>query len=208
MNVLAIGAHFDDIELGCAGALAGHINKGDEVTVFVATKSGYTGPGNAVIRSDEEAKSEGEKACEILGANLVCGGFETLALEFTDELNLMLVDLISKKKIDLIYTHYTGDVHHDHKALAKASLHAGRHVPRILQYHSNWYQSDDNFEANFYVDITDTWDIKEKMLKAHESEFARAGQKWLKYFKNEAENNGFRCGVTLAEGFHTVKYLM
>lgn len=207
MNVLAIGAHFDDIELGCAGALARHIAEGDKVIIYVATKSGYVGPGNKVIRSDSEAESEGEKAAAILGADLVCGGFETLHLEFTDDLNLHLVELIEKEKIDTIYSHYSGDIHHDHIALAKASMHAGRHVPRFLQYHSNWYQSDNSFDANFYVDVTDYWEKKVEMLKAHESEFARAGEKWLKYFRNEAQNNGFRCGVELAEGFQLVKWL-
>jgi len=208
MNVLAIGAHFDDIELGCAGALAKHIVDGDKVIIYVATKSGYTGPNNKVIRSDETAEAEGEKAASILGARLVCGGFATLNLEFTDDLNLQLVELIEKEEIDLIYTHYTGDIHHDHIALAKASLHAGRHVPRILQYHSNWYQSDECFDANFYVDVSEVWDKKVDMLKAHESEYERAGEKWLAYFKNEAQNNGFRCGVELAEGFHLVKWIV
>lgn len=41
MNILAIGAHFDDVELGCGGALAKHTSSGDQVTVYVATKSGY-----------------------------------------------------------------------------------------------------------------------------------------------------------------------
>lgn len=208
MNVLAIGAHFDDIELGCAGALAKHIKNGDKVIIYVATKSGYTGANNQVIRSDAEAVSEGEKAAGILGAKLVCGGFETLHLEFEDELNLQIVELIAAEKIDCVYSHFEGDVHHDHVALAKASLHAGRHITKFLQYHSNWYQSNNNFIPDFFVDVTETWDIKERMLKAHESEFKRAGEKWLKFFRNEAENNGLKCGVELAEGFKVVKWLM
>ena len=42
MNVLAIGAHFDDIELGCGGTLAGHVRRGDNVYAYVATVSGLT----------------------------------------------------------------------------------------------------------------------------------------------------------------------
>jgi LmbE family N-acetylglucosaminyl deacetylase len=41
VNILAIGAHFDDVELGCGGALARHAKLGDRVYVFVATVSGY-----------------------------------------------------------------------------------------------------------------------------------------------------------------------
>ena len=41
MNVLAIGAHFDDIELGCGGSVAAHVQNNDSVFAYVATKSGY-----------------------------------------------------------------------------------------------------------------------------------------------------------------------
>ena len=44
MNVLALGAHFDDVELGCGGALAAHSLKGDNITVYTATLSGYLDP--------------------------------------------------------------------------------------------------------------------------------------------------------------------
>ena len=43
MNVLAVGAHFDDLELGCGGSLARHVRKGDRVIGFVATTSDYGG---------------------------------------------------------------------------------------------------------------------------------------------------------------------
>ncbi len=207
MNVLAIGAHFDDIELGCSGSLRKHVENGDKVVIYVATKSGYSGPGRGTVRSNEEALSEGEKAAELIGGRLVCGGFETLHLEFEDELNAQLVQLIEQEKIDLIYTHFKDDVHHDHAALAKASLHAGRHVPRILMYHSNWYQSDVRFTPDFYQDITTTWETKEAVIKAHKSEYERTGGVWVDYFYQEAENNGFICGVKLAEGFRCVKWL-
>ena len=207
MNVLAIGAHFDDIELGCSGSLKKHVENGDKVIIYVATRSGFVSPGQVTVRSDEEAMAEGEAAAALIGGKLICGGFETLKLEFEDDLNAQLVQLIEKEKIDLIYTHYKDDVHHDHMALAKASLHAGRHVPRILMYHSNWYQSDVRFSPDFYQDITDTWETKEAVIKAHKSEYERVGDTWINYFRKEAENNGFICGTTLAEGFHCVKWL-
>ena len=208
MNILAIGAHFDDIELGCSGTLARHVQKGDHVILYVATTSGYANPKGAVIRKSEEAMQEGQKAAEKIGGELICGGFATLQLEFEDTLNAQLVQLIEKEKIDLIYTHFADDVHHDHIALSKASIHAGRHVPRILAYHSNWYQSLRPFCANFYVDITDTWRVKEAVIRSHESEMERVGNSWLTYFKNEAINNGFTAGVAMAEGFQCVKWLV
>lgn len=208
MNILAIGAHFDDIELGCSGSLRQHVKNGGRVVIYVATNSGFVSPDNVTVRSDDTAMAEGKAAAELIGAALVCGGFETLKLEFEDSLNAQLVRLVEKEKIDLIYTHYKEDVHHDHSALAKASLHAGRHVPRILMYHSNWYQSDVRFTPDFYRDITNTWETKEAVIRAHKSEYDRVGDAWIDYFRKDAENNGYACGVKLAEGFRCVKWLV
>lgn len=207
MNVLAIGAHFDDIELGCSGSLKKHVERGDNVIIYVATMSGFVSPDQVTVRSNETAMEEGERAAALIGGRLICGGFETLKLEFEDSLNAQLVHLIEQEKIDLIYTHYKDDVHHDHSALAKASLHAGRHVPRILTYRSNWYQSDLPFTPDFYQDITDTWETKEAVIRAHRSEYERVGDRWIDYFRRDAQKNGFACGVGLAEGFCCVKWL-
>ncbi len=66
MNVLAIGAHFDDLELGCGGTLIKHVKRGDNVTMLVVTKSSYNDPNNKVIRRAEVAYEEGEKAASIV----------------------------------------------------------------------------------------------------------------------------------------------
>jgi Uncharacterized proteins, LmbE homologs len=207
MNILAIGAHFDDVELGCGGALAKHSRKGDKVYIYVATLSGFSNYAKQLVRGNDLALEEGRKATEILGAELIRGFFETLKLEFTDDLTVELLKIIEQKQIDQIYCHWTGDVHHDHSALAKASLHAGRHIKRILMYRSNWYHASVDFRGNFYVDITDTWTMKEEAIKAHTSEYQRVGEKWLSFFKNEAENAGQRIGVRFAEVFEVVKWI-
>lgn len=207
MNVLAVGAHFDDVELGCSGALAKHVKNGDNVIIYVATNSEYANSEGRIIRSGEVAKKEGEKAAEIIGAKLICGKCQSLFLEFNDELNVEILEIIEKEKIDLIYTHWTGDIQHDHINLGKASIHSGRHVPRILMYRSNWYKSDSNFNENFYVDISDTWETKEKAILAHESENGRVGTKWIDYFKRDAQNKGMICGTEYAECFEVVKWL-
>src|SRR5690348_4586218 len=53
MNVLAIGAHPDDVELGCGGALARHVAAGDKVTFLVMT-TGERGPQDSVPRVLEQ----------------------------------------------------------------------------------------------------------------------------------------------------------
>ena len=208
MNVLAIGAHFDDVELGCGGALARHVLDGDRVFVFVATVSGYSSHGGRRVRSNRAALREGKAAMKVLGVHeLICGPFTTLNVEFVDALNRDIVRLAETHAIDLVYTHWVGDVHHDHQAVARATLHSCRHVPRLLMYRSNWYHSAQDFHGTFYVDITDTWDVKERAILAHESEVTRTGRRWISFFRNEAENAGQRIGVETAEVFEVVKYL-
>lgn len=208
MNVLAIGAHFDDVELGCGGALARHANNGDNVYVFVATVSGFANYHNQTVRSNETALAEAKAAMRALGVTeLVCGEFKTLEVEFIDPLNVKILRLVEEKKIDRIYTHWIGDIHHDHQAVAKASIHSCRHVPRLLMYRSNWYHSPMDFRGNFYVDITTTWQAKEQAILAHASEVERTGSKWLQFFKNEAENAGQRIGVKYAEVYEVLKWL-
>ena len=76
MRILAIGAHFDDVELGCGGTIARHTRNGDEVTIYVATDSGYSDYANRVIRKPEVARREGQNAADILGVKeLICGGY-------------------------------------------------------------------------------------------------------------------------------------
>ncbi|MFZ5862540.1 MAG: PIG-L deacetylase family protein [Nitrospirota bacterium] len=208
MNVLAIGAHFDDVELGCGGVLARHAKSGDNVYVYVATVSGFSNYNSQTVRSNEIALSEGKNSMAILGVKeLICGQFKTLEVEFVDPLNIELLRIVQEKNIELVYTHWVGDVHHDHQAVARASLHSCRHVPRLLMYRSNWYHATTDFHGNFYADITEYWPVKEAAIRAHVSEVQRVGEKWISFFRNEAENAGQRIGVKMAEVFELVKWL-
>ena len=208
MNILAIGAHFDDVELGCGGTLAKHVAEKDSVYIYVATISGYSNHSEKIIRSNEVALAEAKSAIDILGVTeLICGDFKTLEVEFIDALNIQILRLVEKYKIDKVYMHWTGDIHHDHQAVGRASLHSCRHVKNILMYRSNWYHSTQEFRGNFYVDISEYWEIKERAIRAHVSEFDRTGKKWINFFKNEAENAGQKIGVPMAEVFEVVKFL-
>ena len=55
MNVLGVGAHYDDLELGCSGTLINHVKKGDNVTMLVITDSSYKNPDG-----QEESLSAGD----------------------------------------------------------------------------------------------------------------------------------------------------
>lgn len=208
MNILAVGAHFDDVELGCGGAIARHVQQGDKVFVYTATNSQYGNKEGSIVRSGEAALGEAENASRILGYELITGDIPTFSLEFGEAVNGQLIKIIEEKEIEWIYTHWTHDIHHDHINLSLSTLHAARHVNRILMYKSNWYLSNEVFHDNFYIDISDTWDLKEKAIKAYASEYHRVGDRWIEYFKREALNNGLKMGVKYAEAFQVVKWFI
>ena len=122
-------------------------------------------------------------------------------------MNIDILRIVEDKNIQKVYTHWIGDIHHDHQAVSKASLHSCRHVPRMLMYRSNWYNSTLEFKGNFYVDISEFWHLKERAINAHNSETMRTREQWTHFFKNEALNAGQRIGVKYAEVFEIVKWL-
>jgi LmbE family N-acetylglucosaminyl deacetylase len=206
-NVLAIGAHFDDIELGCGGTVARHVSQGDNVIMLVLTNSAYYNYDGVAIRTEEVAKKEGLEAAKILGVkNLISIGLETKTLQYGFELIEIINKVIDDNNIDLIYTHWDKDVHQDHSAIGRATLNAGRHVKSILMYRSNWYHTTTEFRGNYYVDISDFIDIKISAVKAHENEYKKFGQGWVDFFVNENSNAGKKIGCEYAEAFEIVKY--
>lgn len=207
MRILAIGAHYDDLELGCGGTLARHVRDGDQVWGFIATESGYSDSGGKRIRGNDEACYEGRMAAGIIGYELISGDIPTFEIEPGERIQRKLLDIIESKKIDTIYTHWLYDVHHDHRNLAAATMHCAKHINRILMYRSNWYQSDISFREDFMVDISSTWVLKEKALRVYMGEMERTGNTWLDYFKRQAQNLGMQCGVGFAECFQVVKWM-
>lgn len=207
MNVLAVGAHFDDIELGCGGTLARHVQRGDNVTVYVATHSGYSNPSGRVIRARDVARREGERAAQILGVKLLAGDWETNHLIFSDPLVCSVLSIVEEYEIDTLYTHWTDDAHQDHRALGRACIVAGKHVPRVLMYQSNFYDAGEPFVGNFYVDISATADQKKEAIAAHVSELERVEGRWQDVFINKCAVDGYKVGTAYAEAFQVVKYL-
>lgn len=207
MNILAIGSHFDDVELGCGGAICKDAKEGHNIFVYVVTLSGFQTFSGDFTRTNETAYDEGKNAIETLGAKLIRGKFKTFHVEFNEELNREILRIVEENKIDKVYIHWVGDINHDHNVVAKASLHSCRHVPRVLMYRSNWYHSAEDFRGNFYVNISEYWQQKETAIRQHKSEMDRTGNRWIEFFKNEAKNAGQRIGVEYAEVFEVVKWL-
>lgn len=208
MNVLAVGAHYDDVELGCSGTLIKHVRRGDKVTILVITDSSYKNPNGDLIRGTDVALKEGKAAANIIGAELICLNYETFLVPFDEALTKEITRYIEELGIDTMYSHWTYDLHRDHQYAAKSTLMAGRHVPRFLMYRSNFYDTEQQFRGNFYSDISDVMDKKIEVIKAHKSELERVRYRWLDFYCKLHKNDGQKIGVKYAECFEVVRYLI
>jgi len=207
MNILGVGAHFDDMELGCSGTLMKHIQQGDKVFMMVVCNSAYKNPVGDIVRDMDTAYMEGKKAAAIIGAELICLDYDTFMIPFDEGLTGTISRYIEKLNINIIYSPWIHDLHRDHHYTAKNTIMAGRQVPRFLMYRCNYYDTEHVFQGNFYSDITDTMDNKIEVIKAHKSELERVRFKWLDFFKNQNANDGQKIGVKYAECFEVVRYL-
>ncbi|BCS89195.1 PIG-L deacetylase family protein [Pseudodesulfovibrio sediminis] len=208
MNVLAIGAHYDDVELGCSGTLLKHVADGDTVTLIVASKSAYKDPKGNLVRSAEVAEAEGEAAAKIMGVDCIRLDYEALYVPDDEELTRIIRQKIEELSIDIVYSHWVHDVHRDHRNLARVTLMASRPVPRVLMYRSNYYDTYEPFRGTFYSDISVFMDTKVEVISAHESELERVRYTWIDFMKRQNANDGQKIGVKYAEKFEVVKYLV
>lgn len=208
MNILAIGAHYDDVELGCSGTLVKHVRAGDKVTILVVSDSAFKNREGEVVRAADVAEREGREAAAIIGADMVTLGFPTFGVPFDDTLGRQMMHLVEELAVDTIYCHWVHDVHRDHHYTARTALMAGRHVPRFLMYRSNFYDAEAPFRGNLYSDISAVMDVKIRSIRAHVSEMARVKDSWLEFVKYQNSNDGQRVGVKFAERFEVVRYLV
>ncbi len=206
-NVLGVGAHYDDLDLGCSGTLIKHARTGDNVTMLVITDSAYKDPKGKTIRSAETARKEGEEAATLVGAHLICLDYKTFEVPFDETLTRTINRIIRDMKIDTVYGHWTGDLHRDHINAGQATLMAARHVPRFLMYRSNYYESGKDFRGSFYSDITEYYESKMAVIKCHKSELERVEFAWIDFFAHQNQNDGLKIGCKYAEAFEVIRYL-
>jgi LmbE family N-acetylglucosaminyl deacetylase len=200
MHVLGIGAHPDDLELGCAGTLAQHVASGDDVTLLVVT-AGQAGPGDVALR-----EHEAREGASVIGADIIFGGLPDGSVS-NYELDLVhLIERVVKHTgAQLVYTHGEKDSHQDHRAVALASMGACRGVKGVLCYDS---PSSIGFSPSVFVDITTTLDKKLAALEAHRTQVGGSAMASLSLVKTQAGYRGFQCRCEAAEGFETLRLVL
>jgi N-acetylglucosamine malate deacetylase 1 len=217
MRVLAIGAHPDDLEILCGGTLAQFAARRDAVTMLVMTDgcAGHAeiGPGELAAIREREARA----AASVIGAEFAWLGLPD-EFVFNDEpTRRRLLDAIRAARPDLILTHDPVDYHPDHRATSRAVFDASfvMGLPNVqtpsaphpgvapLYYFDTL--AGIGFQPAEYVDVTETFATKQKMLAAHETQLA-----WLRhhdaidvqeFMETVALFRGLQCGCRYAEAF-------
>ena len=155
MNILAIGAHPDDIELGCGGLLLRASRQGHSVFMYTLTRGAASG-------DPQERTKELIKSAKFIGAKkLWIDNFEDTKLSLTSELINHIEFFINQSDPDIVITHSIGDTHHDHRAIAASTIEAGRFVPNILSYEIPVTR---DFKPQVYFDISDVIDDKIELI--------------------------------------------
>jgi LmbE family N-acetylglucosaminyl deacetylase len=165
VKILAIGAHPDDIELGCGGALALFKKKGHEVSVLVLTRGEASG--DPIVR-----ENECKLAASIIGVDrLYFGNLADTRITDGIETVRTIEDTIDTVAPDFVFTHSPKDSHQDHRNTYLASMSAARHASRVLLYESPAALQD--FSPQAFIDISQTMNPKLKAVEAFNSQAAK-----------------------------------
>lgn len=218
MNVLAVGAHPDDIEFQCAGTLAKYAKQGHTVSLAVVTNGEA---GSPTLGKEEIAairKAESQASAKLLGAALYWMDFPDEFLFNDASTRLRFIDMVRQAKPDLILCpHPSKDYHPDHTTAGQIlrDIHVMASVPNIVTEHPPHSRIPRivymdtllgvRSTPNRYVDITEEIEIKRQMLACHKSQEA-----WMKALYGVppvtmmecfARTRGFQCGCAYAEAF-------
>jgi bacillithiol biosynthesis deacetylase BshB1 len=216
VDVLAIAAHPDDVELSCAGTLVRLAQQGRRFGIVDLTRGEMGTRG-----TPEDRREEARQAAGILGASFR----ETLdfgdgGLAKSEANELALIDLIRREKPRLILTSYPDDRHPDHRRAGElvtdAAFYAGlrkretaypAHRPQQTVYFSAAYVHP----PTFVVDVGPAMELRRSAIRAYRSQFHDPNSRdpetllsqetFLEMVEARARHFGFLIGVEFGEGF-------
>jgi N-acetylglucosamine malate deacetylase 1 len=227
LDILAFGAHPDDVELGCSGTIAKEISLGKKVGIIDLTRGELGTRGSVEIRNSESAK-----ASQILGVS----ARENLDMRdgffVNDEAHQMkIIQMIRKYQPEIVLCNAVEDRHIDHGKGSKlvsdacflsglrkidTSLNGENQVawrPKVVYHYIQWQ----NLKPDFVVDITGFIDLKMESILAYSSQFYNpntnepespiTSKNFLDSVRYRAQDLGRIIGTEFAEGFTVERYL-
>lgn len=227
VDILAIGAHPDDVELGCGGTLAKLISEGKKVAIVDLTQGELGTRGTNVTRAQEAAS-----ASEILGIS----ARENLKMKDgfilnSEEYQIQIVKMIRKYQPEIVLANAVDDRHPDHAKAAKLVSDAcflsglvkieteldGENQkqwrPKQVFHYIQWK----HITPDFVIDISNFMEKKIEACLAYKTQFYDPDSKepmtpiatkdFLESLTYRAQDLGRLSGVEFAEGFTTEKLL-
>lgn len=228
LDILAIGVHPDDVELGCSGTLINELKRGKKVGIVDLTQGELGTRGTIETRYQEAAN-----AARIIGVHVrenlkMRDGF----FRNDEENQLQLIRAIRKYQPEIVIANILHDRHPDHGRAGKmiadccflsglikietkdenGSLQARWKPSYVLHYLQDWYH-----EPDLLIDITDVFEQRMKAIEAYSTQFYTNSDgsegpqtyistpDFLESIKARARSLGKRIGVKYAEGFVTEK---
>lgn len=227
LDILAFGAHPDDIELGCAATIAKEVSKGKKVGIIDLTQGELGTRGSAELRMKEAAN-----AAEILGVSV------RENLKFADgffkndkEHQLEIIKMVRKYQPEIVLCNAINDRHIDHgkgsKLVSDACFLSGlqkieteiggesqeKWRPKLVYHYIQWK----NIEPDFVVDVTGFIDKKIESVMAYASQFYDPNSKepqtpissknFTDSIEYRARDLGRLIGTEFAEGFTVERFV-
>ena len=200
-TILALGAHPDDLELGCGATLAKLAARGAAITAVIMTNG--TMGGDARVDRAAETRS----ALASLGVrSVVQHDFPDTRLH--EHLNALIAAIeghVRDLAPDRVYTMFDGDRHQDHRAIYQASAVACRSIAQLLGYETP--SSYPNFVPTLFEPVDDFMERKIAALKMHASQGSRLYMHEEKV-RSAAHFRGVQIDLGQTEGFIPYKLVL
>lgn len=227
LDILAFGAHPDDVELSAGGTIAKAIHEGKQVGIIDLTRGELGSRGSAEIRDRES-----EAAAKILGLS----ARENLALEdgffeINQTSKIAVVKAIRKYRPEIVLANATSDRHPDHGKGAQL-VHEATFLSGLIRVatkiggveQKHWrpnrvfhYIQDRYMKPDYVVNIEGFFEKKMESIMAYKSQFFSSkstgvntpisGEDFVKFLEGRSRQLGREAGFELGEGFtvaHTI----
>lgn len=227
LDILAFGAHPDDVELSCSGTIAKEVSHGKKIGIIDLTRGELGTRGSVEIRQKET-----DDASRVLGIHVRENlGFRD-GFFINDEIHqLEIIKKVRQYQPDIVLCNAVKDRHIDHpkgsslvsdacflSGLTKIETQLNGIVqkawrPKVVYHYIQWHE----IEPDFVVDISEFMDIKLKSVMCYQSQFYNPDSKepetpitsktFIDSVKYRSENLGRIIGVNHAEGYTVERYV-
>ena len=226
LDILAFGAHPDDVELGCGATIAKEISLGKKVGIIDLTRGELGTRGSADLRDKEAANAAGILGVSVRENLFFADGFFTNDKEH----QLEIIKMIRKYQPEIVLCNAIDDRHIDHpkgsSLVSDACFLSGlikvetelkgvlqeKWRPKLVYHYLQWK----NIEPHFVVDVTGFMNVKTKSILAYSSQFYDpksnepetpiTSKNFIDSINYRAKDLGRLIGVDYAEGFTTERY--